>query len=180
MDKQPFGEGWNTDPCDPVIKDGKLWGRGSADDGYAYFSALLAIKACQELGKPHPRCTITIEGSEEGELDDLLYYLKNYKHMLGDPSIVFCLDSMSQEFTLVSVNSLRGYFDFNLTVEVGENSVHSGMAGGIIPNPILIANHIISRLVDFKTQEVIHPSFIVDIPEHVIQEQREAAPKLGS
>jgi acetylornithine deacetylase/succinyl-diaminopimelate desuccinylase-like protein len=46
MDKEPFGEGWTTDPCDPVIKDGKMWGRGSVDDGYAFFSALLAIKAC--------------------------------------------------------------------------------------------------------------------------------------
>ena len=46
MDKQPFGEGWSTDPFDPVIKDGKMWGRGSVDDGYAFFSALLAIKAC--------------------------------------------------------------------------------------------------------------------------------------
>jgi hypothetical protein len=48
MDKQPFGEGWTTDPCDPVIKDGKMWGRGSVDDGYALFSAVLAIKADDE------------------------------------------------------------------------------------------------------------------------------------
>ena len=46
MDKQPFGEGWTTDPCDPVIKEGKMWGRGSVDDGYAFFTAVLAIKAC--------------------------------------------------------------------------------------------------------------------------------------
>ena len=51
MDKQPFGDGWTTDPCDPVIKKDehgveKLYGRGSSDDGYAFFSALLAIKAC--------------------------------------------------------------------------------------------------------------------------------------
>ena len=46
MDKQPFGEGWETDPCDPVIKDGRLYGRGSSDDGYALFSAVTAIKAC--------------------------------------------------------------------------------------------------------------------------------------
>jgi acetylornithine deacetylase/succinyl-diaminopimelate desuccinylase-like protein len=68
MDKQPFGEGWTTDPCDPVIKDGKMWGRGSVDDGYALFSAVLAIKACQVNGLSHPRCVITIEGSEEGEM----------------------------------------------------------------------------------------------------------------
>lgn len=68
MDKQPFGEGWLTDPIDPVIKDGKMWGRGCSDDGYSFFSSLLAIKACQALGKTHPRCVITIEGSEEGEM----------------------------------------------------------------------------------------------------------------
>jgi acetylornithine deacetylase/succinyl-diaminopimelate desuccinylase-like protein len=47
LDKQPYGEGWLTDPCDPVIKeDGKLYGRGSSDDGYAFFTAVLSIKAC--------------------------------------------------------------------------------------------------------------------------------------
>jgi len=46
MDKQPFGGGWETDPCDPVIKDGRLYGRGSSDDGYALFTAVTAIKAC--------------------------------------------------------------------------------------------------------------------------------------
>jgi acetylornithine deacetylase/succinyl-diaminopimelate desuccinylase-like protein len=68
MDKQPFGEGWNTNPTDPVIIDGILYGRGSSDDGYAFFSAVLAIKACQANGLSHPRCVITIEGSEEGEM----------------------------------------------------------------------------------------------------------------
>jgi acetylornithine deacetylase/succinyl-diaminopimelate desuccinylase-like protein len=68
MDKQPIGEGWETDPWDPVIKeDGKLYGRGSSDDGFAFFTAILAIKACQDNGLSHPRCIITIEGSEEGE-----------------------------------------------------------------------------------------------------------------
>ena len=68
MDKQPFGSGWDTDPCDPVIKDGILYGRGSSDDGYAFFSACLQVKALQDLGLKHPRVVITIEGSEEGEM----------------------------------------------------------------------------------------------------------------
>lgn len=48
LDKQPYGEGWNTDPCDPVIKGDLMYGRGASDDGYAPFSAMLAIKACQD------------------------------------------------------------------------------------------------------------------------------------
>ena len=43
LDKQPFGDGWNTDPCEPVIKDGRMYGRGSGDDGYAFFTAMLSI-----------------------------------------------------------------------------------------------------------------------------------------
>ena len=46
MDKQPYGDGWTTNPADPVIKDGRLYGRGSADDGYALFTAITAVKAC--------------------------------------------------------------------------------------------------------------------------------------
>ncbi len=38
-----FGDGWDTDPCDPVIKDDRMYGRGSSDDGYAFFTALLSI-----------------------------------------------------------------------------------------------------------------------------------------
>ena len=180
MDKQPFGDGWDTDPCEPVVKDGRLYGRGSSDDGYAFFASILALKACQASGKPHPRCTITIEGSEEGEIHDLLHYMKNYKSLLGNPTVVFCLDAGSVDFTLMSSSSLRGYFDFDLNVNVAKNGVHSGMAGGIVPNPIWIAMHVLSRLVDFKTQEVIHPSFIVDIPDHVLQETEAVAAKLGS
>ncbi len=46
MDKQPFGEGWINLPCDPIIENGKLNGRGSSDDCYSFYSALLAVKAC--------------------------------------------------------------------------------------------------------------------------------------
>lgn len=46
MDKQPYGQGWDTKPNEPVIKDDRLYGRGSSDDGYAFFTAILTIKAC--------------------------------------------------------------------------------------------------------------------------------------
>jgi acetylornithine deacetylase/succinyl-diaminopimelate desuccinylase-like protein len=45
LDKQPYGVGWITDPCDPVIKGNLLYGRGASDDGYAPFSCMLGVKA---------------------------------------------------------------------------------------------------------------------------------------
>ena len=44
LDKQPYGNGWLTNPTDPIIKDDYMYGRGSGDDGYAPFSAMLSIK----------------------------------------------------------------------------------------------------------------------------------------
>jgi acetylornithine deacetylase/succinyl-diaminopimelate desuccinylase-like protein len=64
-DKQPEFSGWaeDLDPWEPTIKDGKLYGRGGADDGYAVFGSLTAIRALQEQGVPHARCVVLIEKS---------------------------------------------------------------------------------------------------------------------
>lgn len=99
-----------------MIKEDRLYGRGSSDDGYAFFTAILTIKACQTLGLRHPRCTITIEGSEEGEIEDLIHYIKHYKQLLGSPDLIICLDSLAYtEDTLTVTNSLRGCLNFDLT-----------------------------------------------------------------
>ena len=81
-DKQPEFSGWDEDldPWIPVIKDGKLYGRGGADDGYAVFGSLTAIRALQEQGIPHARCIVLIEGCEESGSFDLPHYIGH----LGD------------------------------------------------------------------------------------------------
>ena len=79
---------------------------------------------------------IKIEGSEEGEINDLLYYIKTYKHLMGSPKMLVCLDSVASTPDQLSITSgLRGYLDFNLKVRVADNNMHSGIASGICPNP---------------------------------------------
>ena len=58
-------------PWEPVLRDGKLYGRGGADDGYALFGSLTAIAALQAEGIPHGRCVVMIEGCEESGSFDL-------------------------------------------------------------------------------------------------------------
>src|SRR6185436_5564305 len=67
LDKQPEMKGWaeGLGPWQPVRKGDKLYGRGGADDGYAAFSALTAIRALREQGGKHARCVVLIEGCEE-------------------------------------------------------------------------------------------------------------------
>ena len=73
LDKQPEMTGWQEGlgPWKPVLKDGCLYGRGAADDGYAAYASITAIRALQEQGLPHARCVIIIEACEESGSYDL-------------------------------------------------------------------------------------------------------------
>ena len=73
LDKQPEMSGWDSDlgPWTPVLKGEQLYGRGAADDGYAVFASLAAIRSLQEQQQPHARCLIIIEASEESGSTDL-------------------------------------------------------------------------------------------------------------
>src|SRR5437762_897082 len=74
LDKQPEFTGWlaGLGPWEPVIREGKLYGRGAADDGYAVFSSLTAIAALKEQKVRLPRCLVLIEACEESGSGDLL------------------------------------------------------------------------------------------------------------
>jgi acetylornithine deacetylase/succinyl-diaminopimelate desuccinylase-like protein len=77
LDKQPEFNGWRNDlgPWTPKYEDGKLYGRGGADDGYAVYASIAAIQALKTQGAPHPRIVGLIETSEESGSCDLLPYV---------------------------------------------------------------------------------------------------------
>lgn len=90
---------------------------------------------------------ITIEGSEEGEIDDLVHYLKTYKHLLDNPSLVICLDAGAlDESTLFLQSTLRGVITFDIKASVAENNSHSGIGGGVVPNVYCILNSLLMRV----------------------------------
>jgi acetylornithine deacetylase/succinyl-diaminopimelate desuccinylase-like protein len=77
FDKQPHLLPWRDglSPIDPVIENGKLYGRGGADDGYAFFTTIILLKVLQSLGIPHNKIILTFEGDEESGTGDLEYYM---------------------------------------------------------------------------------------------------------
>ena len=89
-DKQPpLGE-WEEGlaPTKPVVRNGLLYGRGAADDGYALFAIVESIKLIQSQNGKHGRIVITIESGEESGSPDLVYYLKKLKDRIGDPNLM--------------------------------------------------------------------------------------------
>ncbi|MDG2376387.1 MAG: M20 family metallopeptidase [Woeseiaceae bacterium] len=181
-DKQPEFEGWadDLDPWKPVIKDGKLYGRGGADDGYAVFGSLTAIRALQEQGIPHARCIVLIEGCEESGSFDLPYYMEHLGERLGTPSLVVCLDAECGNYDqLWCTTSLRGNLAGSLEVAVLTEGVHSGSATGIVPSCFRVLRQLLSRIEDETNGKISIDDLYVEIPEQRQEQAKLAAEVLS-
>jgi len=181
-DKQPEMTGWADDlgPWQPVVRNGKLYGRGGADDGYATFGSLTAIRALQQQGIPHAHCVILIEGCEESGSFDLPFYIDLLQDRIGSPDLVVCLDAECGNYDqLWCTTSLRGNLTGTLRVEVLTEGVHSGSASGIVPSSFRVLRKLLSRVEDESTGKINADALFVDIPEQRKQQAERAAATLG-
>jgi len=183
LDKQPEMTGWATGlgPWTPVLKDGRLYGRGGADDGYAAFAAITALAALADQGVRRARCVVLIEASEESGSPDLPAPVQALSERIGNPSLVVCLDSGCGTYDrLWCTTSLRGLAAGTLTVEILEEGVHSGDAGGIVPSTFRLARRILDRLEDAATGQIRPSAFHVDVPTDRRWQARDSARAIGS
>ena len=182
LDKQPEMVGWRSDggPWTPVIENGKLYGRGGADDGYAIFAALSAIGALHAAGIAHARCIGLIETCEESGSYDLPAYLDALKPRLGNVDFVVGLDSGCGDYErLWMTTSLRGLAAGTLRVDVLTEGVHSGDASGVVPSSFRIARKLIDRLEDSGNGWILPSAFHAQIPPERVEQAAHAAAILG-
>jgi acetylornithine deacetylase/succinyl-diaminopimelate desuccinylase-like protein len=183
LDKQPEMTGWDEDkgPWQPVRENDKLYGRGSADDGYAVFSIISAIKCLQEQNIPHARCIVVIESSEEGGKDDLSHYIVMLQERIGKPSLVFCLDAGCGNYDqLWLTTSLRGAIVGNLSVELLREGVHSGDAGGVVASSLRVMRILLDRLEDARTGDISLKGVHTPIPQVRLEQAKEVTGVLGN
>lgn len=174
FDKQPHGSGWRSGlgPITPVVEGSKMYGRGVVDDGYSIYSVISSIKLLQVLGLPHPKCFITIEGSEESDEEDFIFYLNNVilKQKISPADrkaieLVFVIDSGGFSLDrLWMTSSVRGVIEATLKVKVLEEGVHSGEASGIVPESFRIIRQLLNRIEDSKNGEMTVPELNVCVP----------------
>ena len=180
-DKQPEFTGWAPDlsPWEPALRDGKLYGRGGADDGYALFASLTAIAALEQAGIPHGRCVVIIEGCEESGSFDLPHYIEALQDEIGQPDLVVCLDAECGNYDQLWVTtSLRGMLPGILSVEVLTEGQHSGAAGGIVPSSFRLLRGLLERVENAATGE-LHVALHTPIPPESLAELEAAAAVLG-
>jgi acetylornithine deacetylase/succinyl-diaminopimelate desuccinylase-like protein len=182
LDKQPEMSGWadGLGPWTPVLRDGKLYGRGGADDGYAVFASIAALRALREEARPHARCALVIECCEESGSYDLPAYLEALAPRIGTPELVVGLDSGCGNYEqLWGTTSLRGLVNGILTVEVLTEGVHSGDASGVVASSFRIARLLLDRIDDAATGVVRDAAFHAPVPPERAEQAKRAAAVLG-
>jgi acetylornithine deacetylase/succinyl-diaminopimelate desuccinylase-like protein len=144
-DVQPPGDAatWDTDPFVPTEVDGRLFGRGAADDKAGIVAHVGALRALSALGDLPIGVTVFVEGEEEVGSPSFLPFLNQHKDLLAADVIVVA-DSANWKVGVPGLTtSLRGLVDCDVEVAVLGHAVHSGMFGG----PVLDALTLLSRLI---------------------------------
>src|SRR6202012_642462 len=167
LDKQPPVGGWadGLGPWTPVFRDGKLFGRGAADDGYAAHAATTGLEGGVAAGGEHARAVLLLETGEESGSPDLPAYMEHLAGRLGDVTFVVCLDGGGGDYERMwLMSSLRGLVKLTVTVRVLDAAQHSGMSSGIVPSSFRILRQLLDRVEDATTGEILIPEFNAPIP----------------
>lgn len=147
-DVQPEGDAgqWNSDPFEPTERDGRLYGRGTADDKAGIATHLAAIRAFD--GKPPVGVTVFVEGEEESGSPSLGALLDAHRDALAaDVIIIADSDNWSTELPALTV-SLRGLADCVVEVATLDHGLHSGLWGGVVPDALSVLVRLLASLHD--------------------------------
>jgi acetylornithine deacetylase/succinyl-diaminopimelate desuccinylase-like protein len=147
-DVQPEGEPaqWDSDPFEPVERDGRLYGRGSADDKAGIATHLAAFRAHD--GNPPVGVTVFVEGEEESGSPSLGRLLAAHKDKLAADVIVIAdSDNWTTEIPALTV-SLRGLADCVVEVATLDHGLHSGLWGGVVPDALKVLVRLLASLHD--------------------------------
>ena len=188
IDKIPFGEGWTRcDPSDPKVIDSYLYGRGVSTSIYSIFSVLGMLRAIEELSLSRPNIAVLIESSFESGSPDLTDNLLKALKIVPTINQVICMNTWAPTNNHFHyMKSCRGSISFDVKITTGQKSVHSGAFGGIIPDPMMIFNNILSNKIesiekseDGKATNIMIPSLEMDISEEKREECKSACDACG-
>ncbi|MFD9631613.1 dipeptidase [Streptomyces violascens] len=168
-DVQPAAreDGWHTDPFEPVIADGRMYGRGAADDKGQVFFHTLGVRAhLAATGRTAPAVNLKllIEGEEESGSPHFRALVEQHAERLAADAVIVSDTGMWSENTPTVCTGMRGLAECEIQLYGPGQDIHSGSFGGAVPNPATAAARLVAALHD-ADEHVTIPGFYDGIAE---------------
>ena len=165
---------WNSPPFEPVIKDGKIFARGSCDDKGQFYMHVKALETMTQTNSLVTNIKFCIEGEEEVGSANLADFVKGHKDLLkADVILISDTAMLSLETPSIDIG-VRGLSYIEVEVTGPERDLHSGVYGGAVANPITILAKMIASLHDDNNHVTI-PGFYDDVVEASPEERKKMA-----
>ncbi|MQA96258.1 MAG: M20/M25/M40 family metallo-hydrolase [Streptosporangiales bacterium] len=154
-DVQPTGDRaeWRSDPFEPVERDGRLYGRGTADDKAGIAAHLAAVRAHD--GRPPVGVTVLLEGEEEIGSPTMEGFVERHRELLTADVIVIADAANWAIGRPALTTSLRGLADCVLEVRTLDHALHSGLWGGVAPDAFTVLARLIATLHDAQGEVAV-------------------------
>ena len=164
-------EKWNSDPFEPVVHDGAIWGRGANDDKGQFFMHIKAFEYLLRSGRLRHNVKFLFEGEEEIGSPSLPAWIKAHKKLLkADVCLVSDTTMISDKVPSINCG-MRGLSYLEVKVTGPNKDLHSGHYGGAVANPIQVLCEMISGLIDSDGRVTV-PGFYDDVVELSRSERR--------
>lgn len=155
---------WDTDPFEPVIKDGRIWARGADDDKGQSFMQAKAFEILNQQGELRCNVKFLYEGEEEigsPALKEWLQDDQNCQLLKNDIILVSDTDMVSDQVPSITTG-LRGLVKFEMRITGPDHDLHSGDFGGTVSNPINVLSAMIGSVLD-SDGHISIPGFYDDV-----------------
>ncbi len=153
---------WNSGPFDPVIKDDKIFARGSCDDKGQFYMHVKALETFTKTNTQPTNIKFLIEGEEEIGSPNLATFVKNNKELLkADVILISDTSMLSMENPSIDIG-VRGLSYIEIEVTGPNRDLHSGVYGGAVANPIIILAKMIASCHD-ENNHITIPGFYDDV-----------------
>ena len=150
-DVQPVDplELWDTDPFEPVLKDGRIWARGATDNKGQMMAHVLGVeKTLQEQGDLPVNLIFLFEGEEEIGSPNLVPFLEQHKEELACDIIAVSDTGMVARGVPTMGYGLRGITCCEVTIRGPKGDLHSGVYGGAVANPATVVSRLVASMHD--------------------------------
>ncbi|MFA7082422.1 MAG: dipeptidase [Bacteroidales bacterium] len=153
---------WDTNPFEPVIKDGKIWARGADDDKGQSFMHAKAFEYLVKTNQLPCNVKFMLEGEEEVGSPSLYPFCREHKELLQADIILVSDTGMISPDTPSITTGLRGLGYVEVKVTGPNRDLHSGLYGGAVANPINILCEMITKLSD-ENNHITVPGFYKEV-----------------